>query len=72
MEVIYARELYSRFIASMRAYGWTDADVTEYAEQVRIMMGKDGEAAMNIFPAGLYQSADHARASARECWGKFA
>jgi len=66
------RELYSRFIASMRSQGWTDTDVSEYAASVRILMGKDDEAAMNLFPAGLYLSAEHARSSARECWGKLA
>lgn len=63
-----ARELYSRFIETMRSQGWTDADVADYAEQIRILMGKDDEAATALFPDGLYETAAEARNAAVQYW----
>lgn len=66
------RELYSRFVSTMREQGWTDEDVQEYADGVRVLMGKDDQAALNLFPADLYSTAEEARQSARTMWRKAA
>lgn len=62
------RELYAKFIAAMREQGWTEADVSEYAESIRVLMGKDDHAALSLFPAGLYETADQARSAAIQTW----
>lgn len=63
-----SRKAFSSFIASMRNRGWTDADVSEYTAQVRILMGKDDAATLDLFPAGLYQTAQSARDDAVKYW----
>lgn len=63
-----ARANFERFIAGRRAAGWSDADVSDYRESIRILMGSDDASALALFPAGTYQSADQARQAAREYW----
>ena len=63
-----ARANFERFIAVRRAAGWTDADVAEYRESIRILMGSDDMAALALFPVGTYQSAELARQGARDYW----
>ena len=63
-----ARANFDRFIAGRRAAGWTAADVAEYRESIRLMMADDDAAALALFPAGTYRSAEQARQAAREYW----
>ena len=64
-----ARRLYARFVDTLRRhFGMTDDEADGYASAVKILMGKDDDAALNLFPPGLYASADAARQSAIECW----
>lgn len=60
------RTNFERFIAARRADGWTDSDVAEYRESIRILMGDDDAAALALFPAGTYATAEQARQGARE------
>lgn len=62
------RALYSRFIVQMREQGWSDADVAEYAGNVKTLMGNDDQASLSLFPVGLFESAQAARESASMCW----
>ena len=64
-----SRANFERFVASRRAAGWSERDVAEYRESIRILMGDDDAAALELFPPGTYQSADQARQAAREFWG---
>lgn len=59
---------FDRFIAARRANGWTDSDVAEYRESIRILMSDDDAAALALFPSGTYQTAEQARQGAREYW----
>lgn len=63
-----ARANFDRFIAGRRAAGWTAADVSEYRENVRVLMADDDAAALALFPAGTYRSAEQARQAARDYW----
>lgn len=63
-----SRKAFSNYIATMRKYGWTDADVAEYTAQIRILMGKDDAATLDLFPDGLYQTAQSARDDAVKYW----
>lgn len=63
-----ARANFERFIAGRRADGWTDSDVAEYRESIRVLMGDDDAAALALFPAGTYATAEQARQGAREYW----
>lgn len=63
-----ARANFERFIAGRRAAGWSDPDVADCRESIRVLMGDDDAAALALFPAGTYQSAEQARQSAREYW----
>lgn len=63
-----ARANFDRFIAGRRAAGWTAADVAEYRESIRLMMADDDAAALALFPAGTYRSAEQARQAARDYW----
>lgn len=62
-----ARANFERFIAGRRADGWSDTDVAEYRESIRILMDDDA-AALALFPPGAYATAEQARQSAREYW----
>ena len=63
-----ARANFDRFITGRRAAGWSAADVAEYRESIRGLMGDDDAAALALFPAGTYQTAEQARQAAREYW----
>ncbi len=63
-----ARGNFERFIAGRRAAGWSDHDVAEYRESVRILMGDDDAAALALFLPGTYQAAEQARQGARAYW----
>lgn len=63
-----SRKAFSGYIAAMRNRGWTDYDVSEYTAQVRILMGKDDAATLDLFPAGMYQTAQAARDNAVKYW----
>ena len=63
-----ARANFERFITSRRADGWTDSDVAEYRESIRVLMADDDAAALALFPAGTYRSAEQARQAARDYW----
>lgn len=63
-----ARTNFEHFIAARRADGWTDSDVAEYRESIRVLMGDDEAAALALFPAGTYATAEQARHGAREYW----
>lgn len=62
------RRAYQRFIQSRRDDGWSENDVAEYSDSIKTLMGLDDEAALALFPDGLYQSAEEARKSAVEYW----
>lgn len=63
-----SRANFDRFISGRRAAGWSDSDVAEYRDSVRVLMGDDDAAALSLFPAGTYQSAEQARLAARAYW----
>lgn len=65
-----ARASFDRFIEGRRAAGWTAADIAEYRESIRILMGDDDDdaAALALFPPGVYQTAEQARQAARAYW----
>lgn len=63
-----SRANFEEFIAGRRAAGWTEADITAYTESIRMLMGDDDAAALALFPAGTYESAEQARQGAREFW----
>ena len=63
-----SRKAFASFVSRMRNQGWTDADVSKYTAQVRILMGKDDAATLDLFPAGLYQTAQAARDAAVKFW----
>lgn len=63
-----ARASFDRFIEGRRVDGWTAADIAEYRESIRILMGDDDAAALALFPPGTYQTAEQARQAARDYW----
>jgi hypothetical protein len=63
------RRAFAGYQQAMRNQGWSEADLAEYRESVKILMGKDDAATLALFPAGLYKSADEARADAVRFWG---
>jgi hypothetical protein len=63
-----ARSNFERFMAGRRAADWSDHDVAEYRESVRILMGNDDSAVLALFPPGTYLTAEQARQAAREFW----
>lgn len=64
-----ARENYSRFLAFQRdENGWTAEEYADYKANIGVLMGKDDAAALALFPAGLYRTADEARQGARDFW----
>ncbi len=62
------RRLYANYVQSRRDNGWTDSDVSEYAASVKVLMGSDDQAALSLFPAGIYATASEARESAKSFW----
>lgn len=66
------RRNYQRFIKSVRENGWSESDVSEYAEKIKTLMGKDDSAAIDLFPVGIYANADDARSGARQFWKGYA
>ena len=63
------RRAYQQFINHARTVlGWSDADVAEYAESIKVLMGNDDAAALALFPDGLYKSAEEARKAAVKYW----
>lgn len=63
-----SRASFGNFIAGRRAAGWTETDIADYTESIRVLMGDDDSAALALFPAGTYQTAEQARQGAREFW----
>lgn len=63
-----SRANFDNFIAGRRIAGWSEADCAEYAESIRVLMGNDDAAALALFPAGTYETAEQARQDAREFW----
>lgn len=63
-----SRANFERFIAGRRAAGWSEEDVTDYTESVRVLMNDDDAAVLALFPPGTYRSAEQARQAAREYW----
>ena len=59
---------FERFITARRADGWTDSDVAEYRESIRVLMGNDDAAALALFPPGAYATTEQALQDAREYW----
>lgn len=59
---------YKRYISLMRAQGWSDEDVAEYAASIRILMGNDDAAALALYPGGAFPSAQSARDAAKTYW----
>lgn len=65
-----SRGNFESFIAGRRAAGWTEADIAEYTESIRVLMGDDDAAALALFPVGTYQTAEQARQDARAHWAQ--
>lgn len=63
-----SRANFENFINGRPAAGWSTADIAEYNESVRVLMGNDDAAALALFPAGTYQNAEQARQGARDFW----
>ena len=63
-----SRANFENFIAGCRVVGWTEADIADYTESIRVLMGNDDTAALALFPAGTYQTAEQARDGARAFW----
>lgn len=63
-----ARANFERFIAGRRADGWSESDVAEYRESIRVLMGADDAAALALFPSGSYRTAEQVRQVVREYW----
>lgn len=61
---------FESFITSHRAAGWTEADIAEYRESIRILMGDDDTSALALFPAGTYKTAEQARQDAPAFWAQ--
>lgn len=59
---------FENFIAGRRAAGWIEADIADYTESIRVLMGEDDAAALALFPVGTYQTAEQARQGGREFW----
>ncbi len=65
-----SRANFESFIAGRRAAGWSEADIADYTESIRVLMGDDDTAALALFPADTYQSAEQARQGARAYWAQ--
>jgi hypothetical protein len=63
------RRAYQRFINHARTVlGWSDSDVSEYADSIKVLMNGSDEQVMDLFPAGLYKNASEARDAAVKYW----
>lgn len=63
------RRNFKRFIDDMREYGqWSEDDVSDYTNSIKVLMGKDDSEALALFHEGAYENAEAARKSAREFW----
>lgn len=62
------RANYAALLVKMRDEGWTAQDVADYSAGVRALMAPDDAAALALFPAGTYATADQARQGARDFW----
>lgn len=65
-----SRANFENFIFGRRFAGWTEVDIAEYTEAIRVLMGDDDAAALDLFPAGTYQTAEQARRDARAYWAQ--
>lgn len=63
-----SRANFESFINGRRAAGWSEADIADYRESIRVLMGYDDAAALALFPVGTYQTAEQARQGARDFW----
>ena len=64
-----ARVLFRRYIAIAREhFAWTDADVAEYSQAIKVLMGKDDAAALDLYPEGVFATAAEARKGAVDFW----
>lgn len=63
-----SRANFENFIAGRRAAGWSEEDIADYTKSIGVLMGSDDAAALALFPAGTYQSAEKARQGARDYW----
>jgi hypothetical protein len=63
-----SRTNFEAFVAGRRVAGWTEADVAEYRESIRVLMGSDDAAALALFPPGTYRTAEQARQAAMSYW----
>lgn len=63
-----SRANFENFITGRRAAGWTVEDIADYTASIRVLMGDDDAAALALFPAATYQTAEQARKGAREFW----
>jgi len=61
---------FDNFITGRRVAGWTEKDIADYTESIRVLMGDDDAAALALFPAGTYQTAEQARQEARAYWAQ--
>ena len=63
------RRNFKRFIDDMKEYGqWSDDDVADYTSRIKVLMGKDDAAALELFHEGAYATAEEARQGARTFW----
>ncbi len=63
------RRNFKRFIDDMKEYGqWSDVDVADYTNRIKVLMGKDDAAAIELFHEGAYATAEEARQGARTFW----
>lgn len=65
-----SRANFENFISGRRAASWTEADIADYTESIRVLMGNDDAAALALFPGGTYQTAEQARQGAHEFWAQ--
>lgn len=65
-----SRANFENFIAGRRAAGWTEADIADYTESISVLMGDDEAAALALYPAGTYETAEQARQGARAYWAQ--
>ena len=64
-----ARDHFRRYIAfAKETLGWSDEDVAEYSESIKVLMGKDDDAALALYPPGAFSSASEAREAAVIYW----
>ena len=63
------RRNFKRFIGDMKEYGqWSDDDVADYTNRIKVLMGNDDSASLALFHEGAYATSDEARQGARTFW----